>query len=204
MAIFSILFGRLPGLTQKTIGFLPVDVFTQETIFFENEVTEHPIETGGVITDHIYNRPIGLRVSGTVKSQNRSLGFEILQTLFKQRQPIFVVTGLQTFPQMAITDLIIPRDWETASSLQFFASFKQLEFVSSAVGVGSSPGISNPASSVSNTAATTTNAGQVQTTTASPTSVAGASGVEAATGGAPSGGRASLLKKGASALGGLF
>ena len=198
MTIFSILFGRLPGLTQKTIGFLPVDVFTQEIITYESEVTEHPIETGGVVTDHIYNRPIGLRVRGTVRSENRSIGYQILQTLHEQRQPLFVVTGLQTFPRMAITSLIIPRDWRSASALEFFAEFRELEFVASAV--TAAPATTTPSASAADTAAGTTNAGQVQASAASAASEAATAATESATGGAPTSGRTSILRQGFDAL----
>lgn len=191
MAIFSILFGRVPGLTQKTIGFLPVDVFTQEVITFDSEVTEHPIETGGVVSDHIYNRPTGLRVRGTVRSALRSVAFQVLQTLHEQRQPVFVVTGLQTFPQMAITSLILPRDWRNASALEFSAEFRELEFVQSAT----APAPTSADASAADTAATTNNAGQTQAGAASNASTTGAREIEEATGGPPPTSRQSILRR---------
>lgn len=195
--IFSILFGRVPGLQQKTIGFLPIDVATQETITFDSEVTEHPIETGGVVSDHIYNRPTGLRITGTVRSELKAVAYQILQTLHEQRQPIFVVTGLQTFTDMAITSLIIPRDWRNASALEFNAEFRELEFVSSA----SAPAPVSASPSAADTASSTNNAGQTQTRPASEASTVSAEAIEQSTGGAGATSRTSILK---SITGGLF
>ena len=131
MALLSIVFGRLPGLSQKTVGVLPVDVFTEETVMLSAATTDHPVETGGTITDHIKTDPLTLRVRGTVRAARRSLAFNILQTLHERRQPIFVVTGLQTFTNMAITRLEIPREARTADSLLFTAEFKKIIFATS-------------------------------------------------------------------------
>lgn len=189
MALLSILFGRLPGLTQKTISILPVDVFTQEVITLTSEVTDHPVESGGVVTDHIFNQPTQLRVTGAVRAQLRGLAYNVLTTLHERRQPVFVVTGLQTFRQMAIVSLDIPREARTASSFQFSAEFKQLTFVSSQV-------TEAPAqASASNTAAPTNAAGNNTTRASPPASVTAAADTQAATSGPQSGSRGSLLSQ---------
>ena len=190
MALLSLVFGRLPGLGFKTIGFLPVDVFTEETITFSSEVTENPIETGGLITDHLFNKPIGLRIVGTCRGEQRGVAFQTLQTLHEQRLPIFIATGLRTFTDMALVELSIPRTWRNAASLEFTAEFKQLRFVTSATAPGTSAA---PAGlGARDTSSGATNAGKTQ---AAPASASGASAAQAtteATGGAPTG---SLLSR---------
>lgn len=179
MALLSILFGRLPGLSQKIVGVLPVDVFTQETITFGSEVTDHPVETGSLITDHIKNDPIGLRVSGTVRSDLRSLAYNLLQLLHERREPIFVVTGLQTFTNMAITRLEVPREVRTADSFVFNAEFKKITFVTSQVSEA-------PAGNgAEDTASPTSSAGSQTPAPASPSSASSASATSEATGGGP-------------------
>lgn len=189
MALLSIIFGRLPGLSQKTISLLPVDVFTQETITFSNDVTDHPVEDGSVITDHIFNRPLGLRVSGAVRSDLRGLAYNVLQTLHERREPVFVVTGLQTFRRMAIVTLEIPREARTADSFQFSAEFRQITVVASQV-------TEAPAQeSAADTAAPTNAAGNRAGIPATPEAAAGAEAAQESTGGPPTGSRGSVLSQ---------
>jgi hypothetical protein len=186
MFLLSILFGRLPGFDFKTIGFLPIDAFTQETITYQNEITENPIEFGGVVSDHIYAKPTGLRVTGVVRGGRRGLAYQLLVAMHQSRIPLFVVSGLQTFTNMAIKELIFPREVETADSLQFTAEFRQLRFAfaASAAASTSTPSATGGAA---NTAAPTANAGRAQAAPASPANAAAAQGTAANTGAAPSG-----------------
>ena len=188
MFLLSILFGRLPGFNFKTIGFLPIDAFTQETITYSNEVTENPIETGGVVSDHIYAKPIGLRVTGVISSGRRGLAYQLLVAMHQSRIPLFVVTGLQTFTNMALVELTFPRDVDTADSLHFSAEFRELRFAFST----SAPSIASAGGGAANTAAPTTNAGRGQAAPASPAAASGASATAASTGAAPQG---SLLSR---------
>ncbi len=189
MALLSILFGRLPGLSIKVIGILPIDAFTQETITLSSEVTDHPVETGGVVTDHIKNNPVGLRVTGVVRASRRGLAFNILTALHERRAPVAVVTGLQTFQRMAITHLEIPREARTASSFQFTAEFKQITFVESEI--SDAPAQDNAADTASSTKST----GNKTTVPASPDSASAASEAQDATGGPPEGSRGSILSQ---------
>ncbi|MBT8411290.1 MAG: hypothetical protein KJP02_05775 [Octadecabacter sp.] len=190
MALLSIVFGRLPGLSQKAIGFLPVDVFTEETVTLTSEVTSHPVETGSLITDHIKTDPIGLRVRGVVRGSNRSIGYNILQTLHQMRQPVFVVTGLQTFTNMAITRLEIPREVRTADSLQFTAEFKKITFATTQTSQAEAGG------GAEDTATGTSAAGSGTTTPATPAQAASVDSTIDATGGpAPASTSGSLLSR---------
>jgi len=185
MALLSLIFGKLPGLGMKTIGFLRVDVFTEETITFSSEVTENPIESGAVITDHLFNKPTGLRIAGTCRSQQRGMAYQILQTLHEQRQPIFIATGLQTFRSMALTELIIPRTVKDAASLVFTAEFKELRFVTAATAPATSS--APQAGGARDTASGKTNAGKTQAAPAGPGVAGAAQGTAGAVGGAPKG-----------------
>lgn len=189
MSLLSIIFGRIPGFTQKTISILPVDVFTQEVITLTSEVTDHPIELGGLVTDHIFNLPTQLRVTGAIRANRRGLAYNALKILHERRSPVFIVTGLETFRRMAITSLEIPREAENASSFQFSAEFKQLSFAFSMTAAAPTQ------SSASSTAAPTNAAGNRSTSAASPASSATAASTSSATGGPPAGGRGSILSQ---------
>lgn len=190
MALFSILFGRLPGFSQKTIGFMPIDVFTQETITYSSEVTENPIEFGGFVSDHVFNKPTGLRVTGTVRGSRRGFAYQLLVAMHQSRIPLFIVSGLQTFTNMAMIELSIPRDWRNAHSLEFTAEFRELRFAFAST----APAATSAGGGAADTAGGTTNAGQAQAQPASPRSSAAADSTEAATGGAPSGGGSILSR----------
>lgn len=183
MFLLSILFGRLPGFTFKTIGFLPIDAFTQETITYQNEVTENPIELGGVVSDHIFAKPVGLRVTGVVRGGRRGFAYQLLVAMQQSRVPLFVISGLQTFTNMALVELTFPREVQTADSLQFTAEFRQLRFAFST----SAPSSPSASGGASNTAAGTTSAGRGQAAPASPASASAATGTAANTGAAPQG-----------------
>ena len=190
MALLSILFGRIPGASFKMIGFLPVDVFTQETITYSSEVTENPIELGGFVADHVFNKPTGLRVTGTVRGQRRGFGYQLLVAMHQSRIPLFIVSGLQTFTNMAMVELSIPRDVRNASALEFTAEFRQLRFAFAST----APAINSAGGGASDTAGSTTNAGQTQAAPASSRSAAGAASAASGTGGPPGGG-GSLLSR---------
>ena len=196
MALLNILFGRVPGFSFKTIGLLQVDAFTREVITFKSDVTENPIETGAIITDHVVNRPTGLRVNGTVRYQNRALAYNLLVSLHQRRQPVFVVTGLQTFLNMAITELTFPREVDSANSLEFTCEFRQLTFVSGATApageAGQSPATPSASGGAADTASPTGSAGRGQTAPASAPVAASAESVATDSGGAPQG---SLLSR---------
>lgn len=194
--LLTILFGRVPGIGFKTIGLLQVDVFTREIITYKSDVTENPIETGAVITDHVVNRPTGLRVNGTVRNANRALAYNLLVNLHETRQPVFVATGLQTFQNMAITELTFPRDPNTANSLEFTCDFRQLRFVSGATAqageAGTTPATPSASLGAADTATPAANLGRVQASPATPADTVAAGSVEAASGGLPQG---SLLSR---------
>jgi hypothetical protein len=185
MSLLSILFGRLPGISLKTINLLPVDAFVQETITYSAEVTENPIETGGIVSDHLYTRPTELRVQGVVDGVKRDFAYQTLVSMHEARAPLFISTGLQTFDNMALVELLVPRVAETADSLQFTAIFKELRFVSAAT--TQSEGAPSQSGGAADSAAPTARAGRVQPTPAAPANASAAASTAANTGAAPQG-----------------
>lgn len=143
--MLSLLFSRGGG-SQKSIGDLVIDVFSEEDITYASTVTDHPIETGEAVTDHVFNQPTRLRVRGTIAGNRggggffniggiggdrKQEGYETLRELHQARQPLDVVTGLEVFTNMVITDLSIPRTARTGGALVFDVEFKQVRFVDS-------------------------------------------------------------------------
>lgn len=131
------LFSSFLGVT-KQIQDLQIDIVSSEVIELPSETTDNPIESGAEVTDHIINRPIMLRMvcqiggSTLLNFADRKLeGYEALKKLRDDKQPITVVSGLETFSNMLINNISIDRNLQNASVLQFQIEFKQAKIVSS-------------------------------------------------------------------------
>lgn len=69
MSLVSLAFSQSAGgvLGRSTVvGGLLFDAATEETLTLENDVTEHPVEQGADISDHIREKPDTLTISGLV------------------------------------------------------------------------------------------------------------------------------------------
>lgn len=131
------LFSSFLGVT-KQIQDLQIDIVSSEVIELPSETTDNPIESGAEVTDHIINRPIILRMvcqiggSTLLNFADRKLeGYEALKKLRDDKQPVTVVSGLETFSNMLINNISIDRNLQNASVLQFQIEFKQAKIVSS-------------------------------------------------------------------------
>ncbi len=131
------LFSSFVGVT-KQIQDLQIDIVSSEIIELPSETTDNPIESGSEVTDHIINKPIILRMvcqiggSTLLNFADRKLeGYEALKKLRDDKQPVTVVSGLETFSNMLINNITIDRSLQNASVLQFQIEFKQAKIVSS-------------------------------------------------------------------------
>ncbi len=125
------------------IGGYAIDAIVGEEVSLEAEVTEYPVESGGVITDHTRNRPLKLELEflvsdtpiGTVAAERTagavpsSEARQALEALRDSRQPFTVVTGTKTYERMVFASLSFPRDRETGDALRPRASLQQLSIV---------------------------------------------------------------------------
>lgn len=142
--------------TEKSIGGIVIDAFISENYSFPNEATEIPLENGVTITDHVFNKPDEIKIEGFVgvfefeenvtandaqleylnkakpdrKERVRFYYNELLR-LRNERQPITLVTGLDTYSDMIIMTLDIPRDVETGADLNFTMTLKKLPIIQS-------------------------------------------------------------------------
>lgn len=133
LQLFSSFFG-----VNKAIQDLEIDIVSSEVIELPSETTDNPIESGSEITDHIINRPILLRMVCQIGGSNltnwtdrKIEGYEALKRLRDDKQPVTVVSGLETFTNMLINNISIDRNLQNATVLQFQIDFKQAIIVSS-------------------------------------------------------------------------
>jgi hypothetical protein len=117
---------------------------------FESEVTDHPVEQGADISDHVRPKPVVVTVEGVVSdtpvgpiadrrgdvnengvlvnspSQDALAWFLRLRD---ERQPVAIETSLRRFDSMILQSLSIPTDARTGKALRFRATFKQVRVV---------------------------------------------------------------------------
>ena len=140
--------------TLVQIGAVVLDVSLAEAHSMTNEVTDHPVESGVNIVDHVRPRPDVLKLEGLVSNHpfptsadplvirqeqgqqfiSRSAtdltrartAFEDLRALREAGTLLTVVTGLRTYESMAIESLEVPRDARTGQTLRFTCTLKQV------------------------------------------------------------------------------
>lgn len=118
-----------------------IDAALSEEHTFDSEVTEHPVEKGADISDHVRARPIEVTIDGVVSdtpigslAQRRtgvpsSDAFARLMQIRDAREPITIQTSLKTFENMILQSLSAPRDSSTGDAFRFRASFIQVQLV---------------------------------------------------------------------------
>lgn len=123
-------------------GFV-IDAARNEEHEFASEVTEHPVEEGADIADHVRRQPNNVTIEGVVSDTPigevaglRDEGalpsdqaFALLQEIADSRRPVTVETSLQVFDNMILSSLNVPRDARTGDSFQFTAQFVQIALV---------------------------------------------------------------------------
>lgn len=128
------------------IGTINIDASIQEDHTTEVTKTEHPVEKGANITDHVEIRPDTLSVEGVVSDAplredvistsgaSRSVdAFTRLQNIQKEKLLVTVVTGLKTYTNMILRTLSPVRNAKTGKALRFNARFEEVRIVESDV-----------------------------------------------------------------------
>ena len=138
-------------IPKKSIGGFVIDAFIKEHYSFKNSATSIPVEDGSTITDHVIEETPEIQITGFIgkaefvvfepsamgvpaaddpKGRIRAAYHELMR-LKSDRQPVDLVTGLDTYPNMIITEFVIDREAATGADLPFEMSFKQIKIVKS-------------------------------------------------------------------------
>lgn len=159
----TIVFTRM----DASIGAVDIDAVVTETHLDEVEVTDHPVEIGVNISDHMRVKPATITLDGIVSNTplptagapssplqadgvtytSRSAAvparagsaYQQLLALKTGGQLVTVVTALRSYDQMALVSLSVPRDAKTGNALRFTAVLKEIKFALSQVAVISVP-----------------------------------------------------------------
>lgn len=135
-----------------------IDASITERHVYQSEATEFPVESGSPISDNIRNLPIEVSIEGVVSNTPlgelatvRGEGGEVtlndgsvvpaqtpvelarakFEGIWRARQPITIVTTLDTYKNMVMTSLEVPRTASDggADAYRFSATFRQVTIV---------------------------------------------------------------------------
>lgn len=156
------LFWREEGLGihhgDSKLTYMPFNLFILEKHSLKFRVSEHPLQDGATISDHVHqemqectvegmftNHPLRkLEEVNEVKfkdeyatsdvkptvSNTALANFEKLKLLAKQRKPVRLVCSLEIYPKMVITGIDYERDSKSGSSIRFTMTLRELKTVS--------------------------------------------------------------------------
>lgn len=143
----------------RSMGGLVFDAVFEETHESELEVTDNPVETGAVVSDHAFMKPLKVTLSAGVSDTSlkywQSAGgtgqdawtkqdgddpfasdsgrvrraYELLTELQALAEPFDVQTGLKLYSNMVCTSIRTSQDKETAGALLFTATLREVIIV---------------------------------------------------------------------------
>lgn len=142
-----------------SVGDVPLDLILEEEHSIDASVTEHPVQDGSVVSDHVY---VHLR-SGSLRAlvSNHSINatdvyrnaegdeedfaqaaqeggglynwasetWTLLKNLVDNRKPVTIVTALEVYDNVLVTHVDTARDGETGDALEFVINFQQFKQV---------------------------------------------------------------------------
>jgi len=126
---------------RSSIAGLELDVTISENHNLPSVVTNHPVEDGSTVSDHIVIEPRTLTVQGLVSNTPVQIGggtnnaikdtFDELIRIRNARELFTVSTGLDVYSNMFFTNIDIPRDATTGQSLVWTATMQEIQVVAS-------------------------------------------------------------------------
>ena len=152
MAITELIFGeptRVQIGSLLTVGIIELDCSVSETHTGTCDITNHPVEAGSVMSDHIRELPDEVEINGLVTNtplvflasltskspvkpesvhvlDRVGAAYQKLRELKSSGVVMDVVTSLRTYTDMAITSLVISRDAATGNVLDCNISFRKI------------------------------------------------------------------------------
>jgi len=145
MSIFYLLSHVPVGISKEGDGddfALELDLSIAERHIYSSDVTENPVENGGMVSDHIINRPVLVHMTGFVTNTPNSLlkiaktfttptldAFDALKKIHEDALPVDIVTNLTLYESVAITELVFPQDRENVNSMTIDITFKTINIV---------------------------------------------------------------------------
>jgi len=137
MAIVNFLFGNqtASGFALDGVVTFDADLTVEELHDRSATTTDHPVEDGSTISDHVILDPERVRLDGFVtdagvRGAERGAtqeAFDKLDAAWRAGDLMQVVTGRKTYADMVLVSMDLPR--ERPSSMTFSLEFKQVRLV---------------------------------------------------------------------------
>lgn len=127
-----------------SLGGIEFDVLLEQEYILESDVPQFPVEEGFNISDNITLKPLTLtmviQISNSPVTWSARFGgprpgrinevVNKLEELWRQKQPVTVVTNLKTYANMAIEKIAIPKNPEGGQALKIPIELRQINVVS--------------------------------------------------------------------------
>lgn len=128
----------------RSMGGLVFDAVFEETHEADLEVTDNPVETGVVVSDHAFMKPLRVKISAGVSDTplaavsddpfasdaGRSRrAFELLTELQRRAEPFDLQTGLKLYENMVCTSIRTSQDKDSSGALLFTAELREVIIV---------------------------------------------------------------------------
>lgn len=128
----------------RSMGGLVFDAVFEETHEADLEVTDNPVETGVVVSDHAFMKPLRVKISAGVSDTPLAVvtddpfasdagrsrrAFEMLTEVQKRAEPFDLQTGLKLYENMVCTSIRTSQDKDSAGALLFTAELREVIIV---------------------------------------------------------------------------
>jgi hypothetical protein len=130
------------GTPQRSLGNIIFDATFEESHQHDLQVTDNPVESGVVISDHAFMLPLKLTIyagvsdspideqPGQFSDNRRSVqAFETMSNLQRSAEPFDVQTGLRLYKNMVCVSIRTAQDVATSMAFIFTAELRQVIIV---------------------------------------------------------------------------
>lgn len=102
-----------------------LDVVREETLSYRNEVSEHAVEGGSAIADHLRHLPRTLSITATIAGPDWETRYERLREL-ADSQELGTYVGVTVWENVVIESLNPSHTVQVANGVRFSATLKQV------------------------------------------------------------------------------
>ncbi len=154
----SILYSMKTGSGVQELDTLDIDATISLTHGLTAEVTQHPIESGATVSDHVLVRPDSVKLEGIIsnapirtglrnapseeefKEQTKAGAYanraelvrDVLEAIWRSRESVKIDAG-KVYEDMVLNALEFPEDASLGDAVRFSATFLRVRYVESRV-----------------------------------------------------------------------
>lgn len=121
------------------VGSLKVDIVKSFEYTYDQDVTEHPVETGFEIADHIVNKPLKLTMTVGIASspvtwfwkngwgeKKFANGLQLLEEIRDKKEPVTIIRPEKKYEDMVMTSCRVSKQDSSKSIIYADLSFQQI------------------------------------------------------------------------------